>query len=131
MVPARPVLLVVEDDPTICELLQDVLEPEGYGVECAVDGATAVAHLEANQVDLVLLDLKLPDLDGVDFCRWARAHADAKYVPIIITSAAAEEPHRQASFAAGADDYLPKPFSIEDLLDRVHRQLDRRPIPMP
>jgi DNA-binding response OmpR family regulator len=119
MEPNRPLILIVEDDVTIREALSELLEMEGYQVDHACDGTTAVARVETGGVDLVLLDLVLPDMSGLALCQRLRTLESDVYLPIIILSALYNKAHRHAGFAVGADDYLTKPFDADELLDRV------------
>ena len=112
-------ILVVEDDPLVRDMLLELLASEGYTVECAVDGADGLARLVAGGIDLVLLDRLLPALDGLELCRRVRAHEGDSYVPILMLTALTNPAQRQAGFAVGADDYIGKPFNVNDLLDRV------------
>lgn len=121
MEPTRAVVLVVEDDPGINDLLCELLADEGYTAERALDGETGLARIEAGGIDLVLLDLMLPRMDGIELCRRMRAReSDDVYLPIIMLTALASDDQRHAGFAAGADDYVTKPFKSDELLDRVH-----------
>lgn len=113
-------LLVVEDDPAIAGPLVRGLERAGFTVAHAPDGASA---LGADEVDLVLLDLGLPDLDGTEVCRRLRARSD---VPIIIVSARDDEVDRVVGLELGADDYVVKPFGIRELVARIRAVLRRR-----
>jgi signal transduction histidine kinase len=115
----RPVVLVVEDDALVADMLRTMLSRAGYSVETAADGAAGLARIEAGGVDLVVLDLMLPELDGLELCRRVRAQESDVYLPIIILTAQPGPDQRQAGFAAGADDFLTKPFDREDLLARV------------
>jgi DNA-binding response OmpR family regulator len=115
----QPVVLVVDDDAGIRELLRDPLEAAGYGVDEAPDGSAALARISAGGVDLVLLDLMLPGLNGLEVCRQVRATAHGLYLPILMTTALAAEQDLRAGFAAGADDYVTKPFSLAEVVDRV------------
>ena len=110
------IILVVEDDPSIRKLVQVNLLKRGYVVKEAEDGRQAIAIFQEVSVDLVLLDLMLPGLSGVDVCAWIRARSD---VPIIILSARLEEGLKVAALDAGADDYVTKPFGHEELLARI------------
>ena len=110
------IILVVEDDPSIRKLVQVNLLKRGYVVKEAEDGRQAIAIFQEVPVDLVLLDLMLPGLSGVDVCAWIRARSD---VPIIILSARLEEDLKVAALDAGADDYVTKPFGHEELLARI------------
>jgi DNA-binding response OmpR family regulator len=118
---SRPVVLVIEDDPDIVDLLQDLLASSGYRTECANDGLAGLARIQAGGIDLVLLDLLLPGLSGIDLCAAVRraACADAVYLPIIMLTAMSDPKERRGGFAAGADDYVTKPFDLGELMARV------------
>ena len=118
-VPPRPLVLVVEDDPTIREVVQALLESMGNAVVAVADGLAALEHIQAGDVDLILLDLMLPDVNGLDLCLRLRGHESGAYLPIIMLTALSGEADRHAGFAAGADDYIAKPFEAGELLDRV------------
>jgi two-component system KDP operon response regulator KdpE len=115
-------ILIVEDDPNIRKLVRVNLVKRGYTVSEAGDSHQAIALFQEVPVDLVLLDLMLPGLSGVDICSWIRARSD---VPIIILSARMEEDLKVAALDAGADDYVTKPFGQEELLARVRAFLRR------
>ena len=119
MLPGPAVILVVEDDAATRDLLRELLESEGYTVASAADAAAGVARIEAGGIDLVLLDRRLPEMDGLALCRQVRARPDAVYLPIIMLTAVAGGEQSRTGYAAGVDDYLTKPFDIEELLDRV------------
>jgi DNA-binding response OmpR family regulator len=112
-------LLVVEDDPTIAQPLRSGLAREGFEVELAGTGASALA---AGECDLVLLDLGLPDMDGRDVCRQLRAQSA---VPIIVVTARGDEIDRVILLELGADDYVVKPFGFRELLARIRAVLRR------
>jgi two-component system response regulator RegX3 len=112
-------ILVVEDEDTIAVPLAEGLRREGFDVFRAATGESA---LEAPAVDLVLLDLRLPDLDGTEVCRRLRARSD---VPIIIVSAKGEEIDRVVGLELGADDYVVKPFGFRELLARIRAVMRR------
>ena len=115
-------ILIVEDDPNIRKLVRVNLVKRGYSVSEAADSHQAMALFQEAPVDLVLLDLMLPGLSGVDICIWIRARSD---VPIIVLSARSEEDMKVAALDAGADDYVTKPFGQEELLARVRAFLRR------
>lgn len=115
-------ILIVEDDPNIRKLVRVNLTKRGYSVSEAEDSHQAIAYFQAEPIDLVLLDLMLPGLSGVDVCKWIRERSD---VPIIILSARLEEDLKVAALDAGADDYVTKPFGSEELLARVRAFLRR------
>src|SRR5437879_8283624 len=101
-------ILVVDDDPTVAEVVARYLEREGCQVEVVGDGVTAVERATADPPDLMVLDLMLPGLDGLEVCRRLRALAP---VPVIMLTARGEETDRIIGLDLGADDYLTKPFS--------------------
>ncbi len=115
-------ILIVEDDPSIRKLVKVNLMKRGYTVTEAEDSHRAIALFQEVSVDLVLLDLILPGLSGVDVCKWIRSRSD---IPIIILSARLEEDLKVAALDAGADDYVTKPFGQEELLARVRAFLRR------
>jgi two-component system KDP operon response regulator KdpE len=115
-------ILIVEDDPNIRKLVRVNLVKRGYTVCEAADSREALARFQEEAVDLVLLDLVLPGLSGVDICAWIRARST---VPIIVLSARLEEDLKVAALDAGADDYVTKPFGQEELLARVRAFLRR------
>lgn len=110
-------ILLVEDDRDIATLLQLNLRDEGYHIIHEADGAQALALLEKQVWDAVILDLMLPNVDGLEICR--RIRQMARYLPVIIISARTSETHRVLGLEMGADDYLPKPFSVLELIARV------------
>jgi DNA-binding response OmpR family regulator len=112
-------ILVVEDEDSIAEPLVEGLRREGFDV---VRAATGGAALEAAEPDLVLLDLRLPDTDGLDVCRRLRERSD---VPIIVVTARGEEADRVVGLELGADDYVVKPFGLRELIARI-RAVNRR-----
>jgi two-component system, OmpR family, alkaline phosphatase synthesis response regulator PhoP len=122
-VPGRPIL-VVDDDVKILGLLRMYLEREGFRVCTASDGAAALALLEEDEPALVILDVMLPELDGLAVLRAVRSRGD---VPVIMLSARNAVRDRVAGLAEGADDYVPKPFSPAELMLRVKRVLARAP----
>jgi DNA-binding response OmpR family regulator len=127
-----PVVLVVDDDQTIRDVVVRYLEHNGYAVLHAADGESARAAIVASPPDLVILDLMLPVLDGIDLCRWVRDASDAPQLPIIMLTARAEESDRIVGLELGADDYVVKPFSPRELVQRVKAVLRRtRPVPTP
>src|SRR4030067_561162 len=117
---------IVEDEPNIAEVVSLYLRRAGFQVKLADDGLSAMASLEEELPDLVILDLMLPGVDGVALTRWLRERSD---VPIIMLTARRHEADRIAGFELGADDYVVKPFSPQELVSRVKAVLRRsRPI---
>src|SRR5579883_924749 len=107
----RPVVLVADDDADMRHLLQRLLERAGFRVETAADGAAALARLALGGVDLVLADLMMPQVDGLEFCRRVRESEQARRIPILMLTGSVNAADRRAGFAYGADDYLLKPFT--------------------
>jgi DNA-binding response OmpR family regulator len=122
--PARATVLVVEDDPVMARLLVDALELADYRVWHAADGHEARGYIERARPDLILLDLVLPDIDGLVLCSLLKSMAE---VPIIICSASLRRSDPILSLKLGADDFVRKPFELEDLLARVEAVLRRAP----
>jgi two-component system, OmpR family, response regulator MprA len=119
-----PRVLVVEDDEEIAQALQRSLRMEGYDVKIALDGASGLEQAHTFLPDLVILDLGLPQVDGIDVARGMRAQDD---VPILILTARDALESRVEGLDAGADDYLVKPFERQELLARMRALLRRRP----
>jgi DNA-binding response OmpR family regulator len=119
---ADPTILVVDDEPTVTEVVSLYLKRAGYDVVVADDGETALEILEQHSPDLVVLDLMLPDVGGLEITRWLRARGD---VPIIMLTARREEVDRILGLELGADDYVVKPFSPQELVSRVKAVLRR------
>jgi two-component system KDP operon response regulator KdpE len=111
-----PMILLVEDDPAVRRVLATSLPAHGYRVLEAGDGATAVRFASERVPDLVLLDLRLPDMDGIDVTKKLRAWSP---VPIVVLSAVGQERDKVAALDAGADDFVTKPFGFPELLARV------------
>jgi DNA-binding response OmpR family regulator len=119
--PAR--ILIVDDEPPIVELVRGYLNREGWVVDVAGDGATAIARARSNQPDVIVLDLMLPGIDGIEVCRQVRTFSDAY---VLMLTARSEEIDRIVGLSVGADDYLVKPFSPRELVARIKAML-RRP----
>lgn len=116
-------ILVVDDDPKITRLLQRALALEGYSVETAASGATALEIVRGYDPDLVILDILMPGMDGLEVCRRVRAAGDT---PVLLLTAKDEVDDRVHGLDSGADDYVVKPFALEELLARVRALLRRR-----
>ena len=115
-------VLVVDDEPIVREVVVRYLEREGYATLEAGDGTTARAMLEEQTPDLVVLDVMLPGIDGLELCRWIRTHSA---LPVILLTARGEEADRIVGLDLGADDYVTKPFSPRELAARVRTVLRR------
>jgi len=118
-------ILVVEDDRDIGDLVRRYLEKADYVVELLTSGREAMRALAERPPDLLILDLMLPQVDGLDICRAARASAQTAAIPIIMLTARAEESERIVGLELGADDYMAKPFSPSELVARVRALLRR------
>jgi DNA-binding response OmpR family regulator len=121
-------VLVVDDDPTVSEVVRSYLERAGFEVRHAEDGGRALELAETFQPGLVVLDVMLPGLDGIEICRRLRARSD---VPIVMLTALGSEVDRVLGLEVGADDYLTKPFSPRELVLRVQSVLRRSGRPGP
>jgi DNA-binding response OmpR family regulator len=122
---ARPAVLVVEDDPDIAELVQFNLDRAGFSVAVARDGERGLAEIRVRRPDLVVLDLMLPGIDGLEVCRQLRADERTRSIPIVMLTAKTEESDVVLGLGLGADDYLGKPFSPRELVARVRSVLRR------
>ena len=120
-------VLVVEDDPTVAEVVTRYLEREGFAVESVGDGNEALASADAQVPDLVVLDIMLPGLDGLEVCRRLRSRAP---IPVVMLTARGSEEDRVLGLELGADDYVSKPFSPRELTARVKAVLRRAGSPL-
>jgi two-component system, OmpR family, phosphate regulon response regulator OmpR len=116
-------ILLIEDDPRLADMLSEYLGEAGYRITVAPLGATALKCLADAQFDAVVLDLMLPDMDGLDVCRQVRAKSD---MPVLMLTARGDAVDRIVGLELGADDYLPKPFEPRELLARLRAILRRR-----
>ena len=121
-------VLIVDDEPIVREVVERYLRQEGYRVESAVDGPDALRRFAAARPDLVLLDLMLPGIDGLEVCRQLRAQSN---VPIIMLTAKGDETDTIIGLGVGADDYVAKPFSPRELVARAKAVLRRAGTPPP
>ncbi|MBD3299152.1 MAG: response regulator [candidate division Zixibacteria bacterium] len=127
-------ILVVEDERDIAELVVHYLQREGYRASQAADGRTALSRAESELPDLLILDLMLPGMDGLEVCRRLRQSHRTADMPIIMLTAKTEESDKIVGLEMGADDYIAKPFSPKELVARVKslfRRLDRNEEPTP
>jgi two-component system phosphate regulon response regulator PhoB len=116
-------LLLVDDDPEILKLLQERFKDEPFDVFTAAEGASALSHIRTNRPDLIVLDVRMPGLSGLEICRFLKADKNTRNIPIIILSARSEEIDREIGLEFGADDYVTKPFSARELILRIHNLL--------
>jgi two-component system phosphate regulon response regulator PhoB len=124
-------ILIVEDEPALVEALSYNLEREGYEVTVAKEGREGLRKAQTQLPDLVILDLMLPGLNGLDICRELRASARTAGISIMMLTAKGEETDQIVGFAVGADDYVTKPFSVKVLLQRIKVLLRRQTNPEP
>ena len=122
---AQSRILIIEDERALTKVLAYNLQREGYEVTVAHDGQEGLHKALAHPPDLILLDLMLPTLDGLEVCRELRANDHTRHVPILMLTAKAEETDQIVGFSLGADDYVTKPFSVKVLLQRI-KALQRR-----
>lgn len=117
---AKAKILFVEDSKTQAEAIKDFLERNGYEVVLAENGKTAIDVAKSTPVDIILLDLVLPDINGNEVCRWLKVNQDTKEIPIIMLTVKGSVPDKVTGLEAGADDYIPKPFDEIELNARIY-----------
>ncbi|MEO7428268.1 MAG: response regulator [Acidimicrobiales bacterium] len=125
MPPAAPTVLVVEDDPVILRLLEVNFDLEGFGVLLAQDGAEGVDVARAKHPDVIVTDIMMPKMSGIELVLALKADPDTASIPILLLSAKAQSGDLKAGMDAGADDYVTKPFEPLDLVDRINALLAR------
>jgi DNA-binding response OmpR family regulator len=124
----KPSVLLVDDEPNIVLSLEFLMKQAGYDVRIARDGDSALRAIDERKPDLILLDVMTPGRDGYEVCQIIRANPALKGVKIMMLTAKSREVEREKGLALGADDYITKPFSTRELVDRVKRLLsDERP----
>ena len=116
-------ILVVDDDPVILRLLEVNFEMEGFEVVSAVDGADGVEKAKAEQPDVIVSDVMMPKLNGLELCEALKADASTSTIPVVLLSAKAQVTDIRAGLDAGADDYVTKPFEPLELIDRINKLL--------
>jgi DNA-binding response OmpR family regulator len=121
-------VLIVDDDPDIRELIAFKLRALGFTIEAAGDGETALAAALAAPPDLILLDVMMPKMSGLDVTKQLRANGSTETTPIILLTAKAQEADVAYGFSLGATDYIIKPFSPRELISRIQAVLERAPI---
>lgn len=119
-------LLIVDDNPENLKVLGDMLRNEGYSVRAAKNGSQALASIESSEPDLLLLDVHMPEMDGFELCRIIRAKPQFKSLPIIFISALDDSFNKVQGFEAGGNDYMTKPFDLEEVKVRVKTHLKLR-----
>ena len=128
---AKTKILIVEDEPALVEVLTYNLQREGYEVAAAREGKEGLRRAQTLMPDLLVLDLMLPGMGGLEICRELRASTKTAKIPILMLTAKAEESDQLVGFAMGADDYVTKPFSVKVLLQRIKVLLRRAADPEP
>ena len=118
-------ILIVDDEQDIADLVSYNLEKEGYATIKAYDGGDVLKTVKTQKPDLVILDLMLPHMNGLDICRAIRANPETVNLPIIMLTAKADEVDKIIGLEIGADDYMTKPFSVKELIARVRTVLRR------
>ena len=118
-----PHILIVDDEPNIVMSLEFLMRKNGYQVGIARNGTEALAAIDQTPFDLVLLDIMMPDVDGLQVCRQLRQRPDRASTKVIFLSAKSREADVQQGYAAGADLYIPKPFSTRQLMEKVRELL--------
>ncbi|OGI10066.1 MAG: DNA-binding response regulator [Candidatus Margulisbacteria bacterium GWF2_35_9] len=118
-------ILIVDDEKDIVELIKYNLIKSSYETIVAYDGKDAIKLIEKNKPDLILLDWMLPGMDGIEVCKHVKGNRELNHIPIIMVSAKGEEFDKVLAFEIGADDYVPKPFSMKELLARIKAHLRR------
>lgn len=119
-------ILIVEDEQDLSTTLEYNLEREGYQTRAALNGEDAITlALKPPHPDLILLDLMLPDIPGTEVCRRLRSMPETRHIPVVMATAKGEEIDRVVGFEVGADDYVPKPFSVRELILRIRAVLRR------
>jgi len=121
-VDSKPHILIVDDEQKIANMVYDYLDAVGFSVETAADGKSALLQIAAREPDLVLLDVMMPGLDGLDVVRKVRSESN---IPVILLTARAEEQDKLIGLELGADDYITKPFSMKELAARIRTVLRR------
>jgi two-component system phosphate regulon response regulator PhoB len=119
-------IMIVEDEEPLLELLRYNFERAGYTVDTLTDGKHVEARLETGMPDVLILDWMLPGLSGIELCWRLRRKPATKSLPLMMLTARGEEPDRVRAIKAGADDYIVKPFSVRELLERVETLLTKR-----
>ncbi len=120
----KPCILIIDDERSIVDNIQYVLEKEGYICHAFFEGLPSLSYLDENSINLIVLDIGLPDINGFELCKQIRIK---RQIPIIFLTARSEETDRALGFEHGADDYVTKPFSPMELVERVKAILSKTP----
>jgi two-component system OmpR family response regulator len=122
--PEAPRVLVVDDDPEICDLIGSLLRSGGYRADCVYDGRTAIDHVAAGRPDAIVLDVMLPDMTGFEVCQSLKLHRETNLIPILMLTALSDHESLQSGLRVGANRYLTKPFDPASLLLELGRAMD-------
>lgn len=118
-------ILIVEDEPDIVKMLEYNLKKEGFRITSAPDGSEALRRTERERPDIIILDLMLPEIDGLEVCRALKKNQDSAHIPVIMLTAKSQEADKIVGLELGADDYITKPFSVRELIARIKAVLRR------
>jgi CheY-like chemotaxis protein len=121
--PNPATILIVDDEARVRDLLLELLAPEGYNILTASDGKEAMDLVLKSKPDLILLDIRMPRLDGITFCRALRLDREARTIPVIVITAVNSRDRLEEAMAAGADDFIGKPFDATELKIRIRSML--------
>lgn len=116
-------ILVIEDEKEMAEIIKVRLVREGYEADLAFDGEEGLYKAKLLKPDLITLDIKMPKMDGYQVCEQLKADEEYKHIPIIMLTVRASEIEKKVGFAAGSDEYIPKPYEAEDLLGKIKELL--------
>ena len=123
---SKPKILIIEDDRSLAGVLEYNLANGGYETICAYDGQDGLNQARLKLPDLIVLDVMIPVMDGLEVCRQMRAHSELRDTPVLMLTAKAEETDQLVGFSVGADDYVVKPFSVKILMERIKSLLRRK-----
>ena len=118
-------ILVADDDPLVLRSITFILERAGFRIQTATNGHRALDYIRKERPALAMLDVMMPDMDGLELCRQLKADPDLKSMPVFLVTARAMKQERERGLAAGADDYITKPFQNQALIDRIREVLER------
>jgi CheY-like chemotaxis protein len=119
--PFRQDVLIIDDDPAILELLENILREEGFEVRTAKDGLDGMNQVFNRPPDLILLDVRMPKIDGFDLCRFIKGSSTTKSIPVIMLTAAGQASEIEMGAKSGAEEYIVKPFEPDDMLAKVKK----------
>jgi CheY-like chemotaxis protein len=121
----NPYILVADDDPLVLRSITFILERAGFRIETATNGHRALDCIHKERPALAMLDVMMPDMDGLELCRQLKSDPELKSIPVFLVTARAMVQERERGLAAGADDYITKPFQNQALIERIRDVLER------